>query len=267
MIAFFSDFGLKDQYVAQVKSVIYGICPQTEVIDLTHMIEPFCVECGAYVVDTSINWFPEDTVFLGVIDPGVGGKRKPIILRGMSRWFVGPDNGLFSTVIKNEDTRAWVIDPSLLPIRYVSHTFHGRDIFAPAAALLSCGKDPSEFAEEIDTSELITIDLLWKHIEGPTRCMKVIYIDRFGNIALSEKGGLEAPLGSELLLEVGGSRYKAYYVKTFSQVDEGGVAVYVNSFGYLEVAVNKGDASYILGLKVGDKLCLTPVKSVAVREG
>lgn len=258
-IVFFSDFGLKDPYVAQVKAVINRICPGIQVIDLTHMIDSFCIECGAYVLDSSINWFPVETVFLGVIDPGVGSERKPVIIRGLSRWFVGPDNGLFTPVILNDkEAKAWVIKTWALPFKEISSTFHGRDIFGPVAALLSCKEDPYNIGDEISIDSLVKKDLLWSLKENSSICFKVIYIDKYGNIVFSTKDPLNVPIGKELIITSSHKSWRGFYVSSFSHVNEGEIAIYINSFGYLELAVNRGDASKHLQVSIGDKLCLTP---------
>lgn len=268
LIAFLSDFGLRDPYVAHVKAVIKRLCPGAEVVDLTHLIDSFCVECGAYIIDSSINWLPEETVFLAVVDPGVGSERKPIIIRAISRWFVGPDNGVLSPVLERDPgARAWVIRPSSLPVGEISSTFHGRDIFGPAAALLSCGAEPDSFGDEVNVGSLARWSLLYERRKGTSLCLRAVYVDKYGNVALSRKSPLELPLGSRMRVSSPSREAEAIYVRTFSQVGEGELALYVNSFGYLEVAVNKGEASKYLGINVGDEVCLTLEQLADAREG
>jgi len=258
-IVFLSDYGLKDPYVAHVKAVVKKLCPGAEVVDLTHMVDPFCVECAEYVLESSAHLYPPDSIFLAVVAPGVGSERKPLIVRGLSRWFVGPDNGLFTPVFERDATaRAWVIRPSALPVEEISSTFHGRDIFAPAAALLSCGVSPDEIADEIGVEELVKKSLLWEERSGFSTCYKAIYIDNFGNVALSVKGVGPFSIGSRVRVSSPAGAFSARLVDTFSRVEVGELAVYVNSFGYLEIAVNRGDASKLLRVSVGDRVCLTP---------
>ena len=259
LIVFMSDFGLNDPYVAQVKAVVRMICPGTEIVDLTHLIDSFCIECGSYVLDSSIDWFPKETVFLGVVDPGVGSERKPLIIRALSRWFIGPDNGLFTPVLlRDKNAKAWVIRPWALPVKEISSTFHGRDLFAPAAALISCGDSPDRIADEVSINDLIKINIWWEERRGSSLCMKVIYIDKYGNVVLSRKKPLEMQLGRHVNVKSPVGMQRAVYVKSFSHVGEGELAVYINSFGYLEIAVNKDDASKYLGVSIGDEVCLTP---------
>lgn len=259
LIVFMSDFGLRDPYVAQVKAVVRMICPGAEIVDLTHLIDSFCIECGSYVLDSSVDWFPSETVFLGVVDPGVGSERRPIIIRALSRWFVGPDNGLFTPVfLRDRSARAWVIRPWALPVKEISSTFHGRDIFGPAAALLSCGEEPGRIADEVSIDSLVRTELWWEEQRGSSLCMRVIYIDKYGNIVLSRKKPLDTRLGGIINVESPGGLYRAFHVRSFSHVGVGELAIYTNSFGYIEIAVNKGDASKYLDVEVGDEVCLTP---------
>lgn len=259
LVVFLSDYGLRDPYVVQVKATLDRFCPGLRLFDLTHEVDPFCITCGAYAIDSSIEWFPPGTVFLAVVDPGVGGGRRSIIVRALSRWFVGPDNGLFTPVlIRDSNAKVWVIRTSSIPVRRISHTFHGRDIFAPVAALLACGENPDSLGDQVNASDLVRLDYLWSLREGSSLCAKVLYVDRFGNLALSFKGDPPFQLGSRHKVTVGGRRtLDAFYVTSFSHVREGEVAVYVNSFGYLEVAVYMGRASEELGARIGDVICIS----------
>ncbi len=260
LICFMSDFGLRDPYVAQVKAVLLARSPGSRIVDLAHEIPPFCVSCGSYILYSSYKWFPENTVFLCVIDPGVGSERRALVCRAHGRFFVGPDNGLLWQVLA-EDPGASIysIDVERLGVERVSSTFHGRDVFAPAAAAVSQGRDPAELGTRVSFDSLVKLPIrnVWER--GAYKCFRVIHVDRFGNTVLSAtREDFTLPeLGSRIeLLLPGGRSIKAWVEKTFSRVSVGEALVYYNSFDFIEIAVNMGSASRKLGLNVGDEVCI-----------
>ena len=181
LIVLLTDFGLKDHYVGVMKGIITGLCEEASLIDLTHEISPQNIREGAFVLGVAYRYFPPGTIFLGVVDPGVGTSRKGILLQAGDYYFVGPDNGLFTWVVKKEGLR-WAVE--LKNRRYfqkkVSRTFHGRDIFAPVAAHFACGVPPEEFGP--GRQEIVMLP--WPEVEEGPAYVKgaVIYVDHFGNL-------------------------------------------------------------------------------------
>lgn len=246
MIILYTDFGPSGPYTGQMKAVLAEKAAEHAVIDLLHNA-PACDPMAAgRLLASLIDRFATDCVFLCVVDPGVGGKREPGILKVAEQWFVGPDNGLFEWVIRHalergRDVRWW--DITWRP-ENLSVSFHGRDIFAPIAARLANGDGPGVAGaggfEERD------IDLI-RRTDWPDDMLQVIYIDDFGNVMT----GISArKLDRRTLIFAGGD--KIPYAETFSGVTEGAIFWYENSCNLVEIAVNKGRASDQAGLQLGD---------------
>ncbi|MEZ0318420.1 MAG: S-adenosyl-l-methionine hydroxide adenosyltransferase family protein [Pyrobaculum sp.] len=249
MIALLTDFG-KDYFVGVMKGVIYSINPNAVVVDITHEVPPQDVWTGAFVLKASYKWFPRGTVFVAVVDPGVGTERAPLILKTRRYFFVGPDNGLLSLAAEEDGVEeAYHIRVGLPSL---STTFHGRDVFAPAAAYLSLGIEPRRLG---------TPTASWKRLELPRPVYKdgvlhakAIYVDRFGNVYTSVEEVDFASPGDVLCIEAKGSVLRARYVETYGKARPGELAALVNSEGYLELAVVMGSASATYGLRPGDEL-------------
>ena len=262
-----TDFGYNDPYVGIMKGVIKTINPRAEIIDLTNGIPPFDIGWGAYVLYTSHKHFPENSVFTVVIDPGVGSSRKSILVNACKQFFIGPDNGVIFPVVKacskiGSLNYIRIIDPQKLLIKVskitgklnfsFSKTFHGRDIFAPSAALLSLDADPGEFAPEtLEMKDLVKYRLFYSEKKDELICFRPVYIDRFGNIALSitfkDFVSILKPSGEILFVTEKGNKYIGVIGSTFSDVPPGGIVLYSNSFGFLEIAINKGSAYDLIG--------------------
>jgi hypothetical protein len=245
-----TDFGTRDGFSAQMKGVILGINPRVLVIDVTHEIEPFAVLEGALVLKGISRYFPPGTVHIAVVDPGVGSSRKGIAIRSEDRLYVGPDNGLFSFLIRGDkapEIRELQNESYFLPNPHPS--FHGRDIFAPVAAHLTLGA-PFESVGSI-VSEPMTLPMpqvrrTSREVEG-----EVIYVDRFGNLT----SNIDATFITRpaRIVEVAGLRIQGVN-RFFSEVPEGTPLALINSFGFLEIAVNRGNACQRLGIKPGDRV-------------
>jgi len=238
VISFTSDFGLDDNYVSIVKGIIAGINPEINIVDISHRLPPYNINAARYLLETSYGHFPPGTVHLAVIDPGVGSSRKAIIIETEEYFFVGPDNGLFSFLDKKDIKNLIGITNKKYLLGKPSSTFHGRDIFAPAAAWLSRGIAPEEFGPKLDN----IVRARRKPVEKTKEGIKgfLTYIDHFGNLVSSIKEfDLPSAKGTIYLDEhkIGALR------KTFSSVKKGKPVAYTNSFGYLEIAVNKGSAA------------------------
>jgi S-adenosylmethionine hydrolase len=230
-----------------MKGVILQINPRVQLIDVTHDIAPFSVLEGALVLKGISRYFPDGTIHVAVVDPGVGSARRAMVLRAGNQVFVGPDNGLFSLVIASAEAwEAREIQNPQYTLAEPHPSFHGRDVFAPVAAHLSLDKSLETVGPRLLDPALLSIpapSIVADGIEG-----EVIYIDRFGNLSTNiESGMLLRPVKTIHVRDraiVGLSRF-------FSQVAEGEPLALINSFGLIEIAVNRGDASKALGIGYG----------------
>lgn len=237
MIALFTDFGPAGPYVGQMKAVLARTAPGVPVIDLVSNAPAFEARACSYLLAALATDFPAGTVFLGVVDPGVGSDRTPVVVRAAEQWFVGPDNGLFDGVMRRAGAaEAWRI--TLRPERF-SASFHGRDLFAPAAAIIASG---GPVPGEPLPPETI------RRGAWPDDLPEIIYIDHFGN---AMTGLRAATLRHDTVLEVNGKRISR--TRTFSDVAPGAVFWYENANGLAEIAVNQGRADG-LGLAVGARI-------------
>jgi S-adenosyl-L-methionine hydrolase (adenosine-forming) len=251
--------------VGTCHGVIKRIAPDAQVIDITHGIAPTNVLQGALVLASTLPYMPEG-VHLAVVDPGVGGKRKPIALRGGDgRLYVGPDNGLLLIAAEGlggVDEAVELAEPAYR-LEPVASTFHGRDIFAPAAAHLASGVDLAELGPQVPAPELVRLEL--PAPEFGTRRIRatVLDVDRFGNVQLNlttsdlERVGIEP--GSLLEVGVGSERYYAVAARTFAEVRSGDILLYEDSYGRISIAINRGNAADMFGAGVGGELELTAV--------
>jgi S-adenosylmethionine hydrolase len=235
MIVLFTDYGVGDPYVGQLHAVLAREAPGIPVVDLFHGVPSFDVRAGAYLLPAYVGEFPADSVFLCVIDPGVGGERKPVMVRADSRWYVGPDNGLFSILA----ARAGSIESYAIAWRpqSLSASFHGRDLFAPVAARLARRERPEHVPLKLDVPD-------W-----PADLGQVLHIDHFGNAIT----GLRAQaLTTDDCLRFG--RHTLRQARVFSDAPRGRPFWYINSNGLVEIAVREGSAARRLGLRVGSPL-------------
>jgi hypothetical protein len=236
-IVLFTDFGSGDLYVGQVKAVLQRLAPGIPVIDLLHEAPAFNVRASAHLLAAMVGGFAEDSVFLTVVDPGVGGVRNALVVKADGRWYVGPDNGLLSVVgaraVKGDCWRI-VWQPES-----VSDSFHGRDLFAPAAATLAVqGGLPHDWFEHAGTLEVEF---------GGDDLPEIIYVDHYGN---AHTGIRASGIPRDALLDAGGRRLP--YARVFSETAEAAAFWYENSQGLVEIAVNRGSAAQLLQLKIGD---------------
>jgi hypothetical protein len=238
MIVLFTDFGTRDPYVGQVKARIHEFAPGQQVVDLLHEAPDFNAHAGAHLIAAFAPNFPPGTVFMCVVDPGVGTERDGVVLTAGSRWFVGPDNGLLSiAAARNKDCKVWRIkwQPET-----ASATFHGRDIFAVIAALIAAGEFPEDKLEakpklhvEFDADDL----------------PRIIYIDHYGNAWTGQRATSFPP---STRIVAGGAEFR--HADTFGAVGKGEGFWFSNSVGLVELAINRGSAAEKLGLKVGDPI-------------
>ena len=250
VITLTTDFGQADGYVGIMKGVILGICPQAALVDISHEVRPQAVRQAAYVLKSAVPYFPGGTVHLVVVDPGVGSERRPIVAQTERGVYVAPDNGVLGLTLA-QDTPHFAVqlaDPHY-QLKPVSATFHGRDIFAPAAGHLACGVDPREMGDEISPSELVTLRDI-EPVRQPEGIWlgEVLHVDRFGNLVTNFPGtqisaGCSVHLAWESIPGLS---------RTYSDVGPGKLVAYVGSSGQLEVAVRGGSAAARLGMDVGD---------------
>ena len=256
-ITFLTDFGLRDDFVGTCHGVMKRIAPDVEIIDITHGIAPQAVLQGALTLANTLPFMPEG-VHLAVVDPGVGGSRRALALRDESgRFYVGPDNGL---LIPAAEKLGGIADAHELAnpdyaLESVSRTFHGRDLFSPAAAHLALGIPIADLGPPIDPDALARIELPQADV-GTTRIhCTVVSIDRFGNVQLNlERSHLEqvgiVP-GTRIELQVGPERYYAVAARTFADARPGDIILYEDAYRNLSIAINGGDAASMFGLKEG----------------
>ena len=215
MITLTSDFGLKDPYVAEMKGVILTINPQATIIDVTHYVEKFDIRVGAFMLASAAPYFPKDTIHLAVIDPGVGTERRAILIQTKRSFFVGPDNGVLMLAAQNQGIEhLYEISNPKFMLPKLSSTFHGRDVFAPAAAHLDKGIKPSEFGPEI--TEAATPKFASVERRNSSLIGEVWYIDDFGNIItnISQK---DLPKNRVVNVKLPGVLQNISFGKTYAQ--------------------------------------------------
>ena len=252
LITLTTDFGSKDPYVGIMKGVILGINPDAHIIDLSHGIPSQDVMAGALVLGASVSYFPAGTIHVAVVDPGVGGNRRALLIESEKSYFIGPDNGIFSLVL-GEKTLQQIVDLSnpAYHLRPTSATFHGRDIFAPIAAYLSLGIA----AEDLGTPARDLARIPWpaalkrdRSVEG-----EVIYIDGFGNLItnIRERDLPAAP--SKLMVSLGSVVVRGL-VPSYAWGREGAYVALINSSALLEIALSQGSAQAASGAQIGDRV-------------
>jgi S-adenosylmethionine hydrolase len=250
VITLLTDFGLEDGYVAAMKAVMLRICPEVLFVDITHSIPPQNVRSGAFVLETVVRDFPAGTVHLAVVDPGVGTERLPIAVKAADSFFVGPDNGLFSWILGNEPNwQARILVDSRFRRPAASSSFHGRDIFAPAAAHLARGVSFQELGP-VCRPRIEPWFAIQRERDGLSG--QVVHVDRFGNVVTNiHRNHLpEALTRSDYTLQVGPAIIERM-VRTYGEAPPGVPVALVGSSGYLEIAVNQGNAAELLGLVEG----------------
>ena len=242
IVTLLTDFGTKDHYVAVMKGVIARICPAAQVIDISHEVEPFQIAEGAYLLSQAWRWFPEWTVHVAVVDPGVGSKRRPIAAQAEGHTFVLPDNGLLSQLGATEITVREIADEAFM-LQPVSRTFHGRDIFAPTAAFLASGVAFEEVGPEVRD---------WLRL--PPDRGSVLHVDRFGNIVT----GMRASVCRGQAIRLGATVVDRR-VMSYADAPANELFLIEGSGGYMEVSLREASAAQRIGCRAGDPITLEPV--------
>lgn len=257
MITLTSDFGYSDTYVAQMKGVIYSINPTATIVDVTHDISKFNIQTGAFMLASAAPCFPKGTVHVAVVDPGVGTKRRALAIKTKLGYFVGPDNGLLILAAERQGiTGIYELTNPKYMLPEISGTFHGRDVFAPAAAYLEKGVNPSKFGPKID--EPVQPEFMQvKHQKGTLIC-RVLHVDSFGNIITNLK---KTSIPKDTLnIEIQGTELKLKLKKTYGETKPKDTMAIIGSHGFLEIAVNRGNAAEKYNVKMGTEITITPAQ-------
>ncbi len=263
IITLLTDFGFEDPYVGIMKGVILKLNPTVRLVDLTHSVEPGNIRQAACALRDSFHFFPESTIHVAVVDPGVGTRRRPILVQSRGHLFVGPDNGLFWPLLK-DDPRALMVhltkEMFFLPV--ISNTFHGRDIFAPVAGHLSLGADPLEMGDIIQNP--VTLPDMEATQEGDALVGRISRVDHFGNVVTNvHRDELVRFLGDrQAIIRVAGKTINGI-AQTYADGPEGELLALFGSTGHLEIAVNSGRADRHLGLRKTDGLLAVKIERAA----
>jgi len=256
LITLTTDFGYRDPFVGIMKGVIAAIHPQAQVVDLTHGVPSQNIMAGALILQHSVRYFATGTIHVVVVDPGVGGGRKPILIEHQGSYFVGPDNGVLSLALeRGVPDRVIELTNGDYHLQHISKTFHGRDIFAPVAAHLASGVPPAEFGKPLETFVKLVIPQV---VRGENRVDgEIVYADGFGNMYTNIRERDLAGLPREpLVIELAGVPLGGL-VTTYTRVGGGDFACLFNSWGLLEIAMNKGNVMQRTGAQIGDKVTVT----------
>jgi S-adenosylmethionine hydrolase len=255
IITLTTDFGLRDPYVAEMKGVIYSAGRDLSVVDLTHEIAAQDLFEGSLFLAGAMPHFPEGTLHVAVVDPGVGTLRHPIAVRAGGQVLLCPDNGLPTMFLcEHRLEEARIITDRRFMRETISATFHGRDIFAAAAAQLALGASFRDLGEELDT--IVSLDVPRPQAESAQRVQgQIVHVDRFGNLITNIHHSLLRG-GSPSLIRAGSYRLRGIH-RTYAEVPAGTSLALFGSSGYLEIAVNGGDASAALRLRRGDAVSVT----------
>jgi S-adenosylmethionine hydrolase len=257
-ISLTSDFGLRDSYVAEIKAVIVGISPNANIIDISHDIDKFDIRMAAYTLACAAPYFPKGTVHVAVVDPGVGTRRRPLLVQTQNAFYIGPDNGVLALATSNKGIEHIfeITNPKLMLTR-TSNTFHGRDIFAPAAAHLANGTQPKQFGPEIkriSTPKFARVSRKRNMLTG-----EVLHIDGFGNIITNFRQEELDSMGirETVNVKIKNHKLRLKLGKAYADVKKKEAVVLFGSHGFLEVSVNQGNAETAFKTKTGDKITLS----------
>lgn len=248
-IALISDFGYRDAYVGIMKSVIHGIAPEAYLIDLCHEVPAHNVMSGSYLVASALPYLPARSIVLGVVDPGVGTRRRAIAVRTENHTYVGPDNGLFHMAYDIEDPiEAVELTNPDYHLGRISKTFHGRDIFSPVAGHLAQGVPLADLGEAIDPEGLVRLPEIGPIIKENGIESSIVHIDHFGNVVTNlSREVMEAAGKQAKYVRIG--EHRALFAQSFHDISKNDPVAYFNSTDYLEVGIRNGSAAEQLQLK------------------
>jgi S-adenosylmethionine hydrolase len=257
-----TDLGLRDPYVAEMKAAILSICSDAVIVDISHEMEKFNIRMGAYVLASAAPYFPKGTVHVAVVDPGVGTQRRSLVIETKQGFFVGPDNGVLILAAERQGiTSIHEITNTKLMLTKVSNTFHGRDVFATAAAYLTKDLLPAEFGPEI--REVIKPEFAKVKFAKGALIGEVLHVDGFGNIITNVSEEELASLHAKDSLNVGLNDWKATLKlgKTYAEAKPEEALTLIGSQGYVEIALNQGNAAEKFSVRPGDAIRLSTKSS------
>lgn len=244
-----TDFGYVDPFVGIMKGVILSICPQVQIIDLTHNIPPQNIQQASYIISTSYRFFPKGTINVCIVDPSVGSKRKSILIETTNYFFIGPDNGIFTTIIESENVNQVIeLTNERFFLPELSQTFHGRDIFAPVAAHLATGKNPSSFGRLLKMENLVKLQKSELIKNKGNYIAKVLYIDHFGNLITN--------IPNNLISKNIKGKFKNFLITSlvtnYEEAEDNQLTAIKGSSGYIELFLKKGNAAKLTDAKITD---------------
>ncbi len=258
IIGILTDFGIADAYIASMKGIILEMNPSAIIVDVAHSLPKFNIRYAAFILASAYKFFPKGTIFVGVVDPGVGSAREPIVLKTKNYYFVGPNNGLFTIVADRDGIETIrVITNKAFMREKISPTFHGRDIFAPTAAMLSLGAKVEDAGPELPLERFVRLDIGRPIIEENRIIGEVLVVDSFGNIITNIMGS-EFPfkLGDEVVVKIGEKKIKTKFLRTYHDADLGDYLVLIGSHEFVEIAQCEGCAACNLKVKEGVKVII-----------
>jgi hypothetical protein len=266
MIALLTDFGVDDIYVGVMKSVILSVDPTATIVDLSHSVPAHDIRAGSILLRAAWRHLPDRTVVVGIVDPGVGSDRRGVAVRIDGRAFVGPDNGILSEILALTDDIGAVelTAPEYQVVPRVGETFHGRDIFAPAAAHLNKGLSPASLGPDIDPATLARLPVRRGEISASRILAEIVHVDRFGNLIVDIESGPFLTWLSEsnrVSIELpGGVSVNARAVNAYSSASDGEICLVPNSFGLVEIAALNRRASNMPGAAIGAKVAIRKIQ-------
>lgn len=242
IVTILTDFGTKDHYTGSMKGVIYGINPEAIITDITHEVPSHDIISASFLLKNFHGYFPPGTVHLVVVDPGVGSGRLPIAVSACGQYFVGPDNGVFSLIYENaRELKIIAIENEAYMRSEISSTFHGRDVFAPAAAHISRGLPIDELGAPLGSP--VMLDFPEPSVNGNEISGEILYTDTFGNMITNIRGS-NVPPNSRIIID--GHRIE-HISASYSEAAEGELLALTGSSGFLEISVNRGSARELIG--------------------
>ena len=265
IVCLFTDFGVRDAYVAQMKGAILSVDAGLTIVDLNHEVPAFNVRQAAYLLEASSRYLPAGSIVVTVVDPGVGTERRPVLCGTRSgRWFVGPDNGVLTHVLASQGLcEAYELTETVYFRSPVSATFHGRDMFGPVAAHLACGVSPSKFGSRVET--LNTLPFNSARVVGDFVAGEIVHVDHYGNIVTNVTPDLLSGLqvGRDLAFAIAGRRWTAPFCATYGTQPAGSLITLVSSGGTLEIACTEGSAAARVKAGAGDAIIFEhPIRAV-----
>ena len=241
-----------------MKAVILKICANARIIDITHNVSKFNIRMGAFILASALTYFPENTIHVAVVDPGVGASRRPVLIVTNKSFFIGPDNGLLVLAAEKQGIkRIYELKNPDFMLKKVSNTFHGRDIFAPVAAYLLNGVNPILFGPQIRELK----KPIFPKVSKTQNCLigEVLYIDGFGNVItnIHIDDFSQNSYGKKITVEFPSSKLTLKFCKSYSETKLGELLVLIGSHGFLEISANQDNAAKMTKIRLGDKIVIS----------